>query len=553
MLYMYLDSYYLNHREALFSALTLSGGVLAKRHWEMSNFPLSTSSRWGHKVIATIEAVPILGGLAALIEIVIARYFKPKLIQLNFNEPTFLTSCQVIHRQEDSIYEIVKILNGGFVAIRRKKGEPPLAGKSVTFPPFQGPTRENEGMKTRSFSLELMSNIEDLMGNAFNKRLDECRGVVRYFLEKGALKLQAGFEDYLNLLNILEKECQEVAPLLKRHRELVDLQKKLIVKTKTRRWRNVSFLFPKHLAQTAEQAQAIGLHPFPALPERQTIVNLYPTFDAINLLIATHREAGRWLMTRTTVLTFKELCKSIKTSCAKLRDTILQWEDYYLVTIEGKSQEWMADIGYRYLPPEKMPKGVIKENDHRQASNLATCIKQSRSRNFIMFDDAAYSGRQIEGYLSSLHLELLSDPSYHLSEEINLYFIFGFYPKDKNWRCDWRRFLSRYDSFHCEALNNINVHFITSHYTKTCKMLMEEEKLSPPLKEKIGKLANENNPLLVTEWKTPDFASISRFITQGILDQYSRTSRKEHSQLDAEFALNPITPVQPPYSVTVER
>lgn len=67
---IYLDNYRLSCYEILFSAATLTGGALVKRHWSKSSEEISIYSKWGHRIVAVIEAIPLLGGLAALIEIV---------------------------------------------------------------------------------------------------------------------------------------------------------------------------------------------------------------------------------------------------------------------------------------------------------------------------------------------------------------------------------------------------------------------------------------------------------------------------------------------------
>lgn len=59
--------YHLNAKEGALTAFTLSGAPYAKRHWQLAKGE-STSRKWGHRIIAVIEAIPILGGIAALID-----------------------------------------------------------------------------------------------------------------------------------------------------------------------------------------------------------------------------------------------------------------------------------------------------------------------------------------------------------------------------------------------------------------------------------------------------------------------------------------------------
>lgn len=70
-----LNNYNFNSNEILCASLTLTGGVLIKRHWAKSCEKQSVCSKWGHRIVAIIESVPILGAIVALIEIIVAKCF----------------------------------------------------------------------------------------------------------------------------------------------------------------------------------------------------------------------------------------------------------------------------------------------------------------------------------------------------------------------------------------------------------------------------------------------------------------------------------------------
>jgi Acetyltransferase (GNAT) domain len=72
---IFLDNYSYNNNEKLFALFTLTGGALVKRHWHASMKVDCTVSKWTHRTIALIEAIPLLGGISALIEIIAAHYF----------------------------------------------------------------------------------------------------------------------------------------------------------------------------------------------------------------------------------------------------------------------------------------------------------------------------------------------------------------------------------------------------------------------------------------------------------------------------------------------
>lgn len=59
-------NYNISLADGFLSTITLfSGAPYSKRHWDLSN---KSTACWGHRVIAVLEAIPVIGGLAALIE-----------------------------------------------------------------------------------------------------------------------------------------------------------------------------------------------------------------------------------------------------------------------------------------------------------------------------------------------------------------------------------------------------------------------------------------------------------------------------------------------------
>lgn len=83
---MFLDCHPLKYsftsHDLIWSFVTgASGATYAKRHWQASE-KCSGKVAWGHRVIAAIEALPLLGGIAAVIErisyLVLNRFFSTK-------------------------------------------------------------------------------------------------------------------------------------------------------------------------------------------------------------------------------------------------------------------------------------------------------------------------------------------------------------------------------------------------------------------------------------------------------------------------------------------
>lgn len=65
-----LDNYGFSRKDFRYAAkMGLSGAPYAKRHWALSKENLGNASAcWGHRIIAVIEYIPLIGGIAAVID-----------------------------------------------------------------------------------------------------------------------------------------------------------------------------------------------------------------------------------------------------------------------------------------------------------------------------------------------------------------------------------------------------------------------------------------------------------------------------------------------------
>lgn len=545
-----LDNYNLNRVEWCYSIATVSGLPLAKRHWEASHSASTQALKWGHRIIAIIEACPILGAVVALIEIIIAKVFKsnrpsritpPPIVwdgkaPLEFNQPFLLTTDQLkligmppnlrfsaLPEYADSIFRVTWKGFSPLAKIVRIKNEATINGKLLQFPVLKGPERGYEGQRVRTFSLELLSNLEDrLTLHADTRKMEELIQCVKYFIENFAFDKKAGFVDYNEFLSILMKEASECEHIFLRHRNFIDVQQSLpkSIHPKNSSWEKLriiirSGLFTPNLSEGASKALQCGLHPLPQVPVKKRIFNLYPMIDAINTLANDYREAGRWLMHKTRLFTFRELCNSIKKSCMSLNEEILSWKNYTILTIPGKSQAWMAKLAYRYLPIEKLA-GVSKLPQRRTGDEIYRLMTQSSSDNFLIFDDGAYSCTQFDRYLDEFTdaiTDAINDKEAFVTTK-NLYFVFGYFPKS-----EYERF-SKQLKF-CKD-HNVNVKIITNNFTSSWK---NDDKSD--LMKKASELSTKCKMEIVTEWKRPDFYSTSLFITEGYQCQFSRSDLGE--------------------------
>ena len=378
---------------------------------------------------------------------------------------------------------------------------------------------------------------------------------MRVFFEHGVLSEKARFTDFKQLIDLLAERAtqfpdnrlkEKLLRMLHKYDDLVDLQKKLPTFPKKlsakANWRNalskVKMVLRLSLCVKSTELKGLNRSYIPALPERQVILDKYAILDAINRLSGDYRESGRWLMHHMSILTFEELCRSIRESCDKIREEILTWDNYALLVITGKSQEWAADIGIRYLPQHKLPDEILSVGNHMidawGIGLLFPAIAKAKSNHFIMFDDVTYSGTQLRGYLSGL-LEDLKRENHVFDETKHIYFIYGASPKSQDWK-------STIESVDFES-HNVHVHFISSYSFENIHDLMNRENLADEMRKKIEILVgNTHRPLLTTEWKTPDFMSIPDFVSEGIEPSQARGEFSKY-----KYDATPIKKVTRPY------
>lgn len=474
---------------------------------------------------------------------------------LPFNEPFLVTADQLsllgmqpnlsfskLSQYADSIFR-ASWIDTGLLKIVRIKNEASINGEQIQLPAIKGPNNANEGMRVRTFCLELLSNLEDnIILKANTKKREELIQCVKYYLENIAFLKQAGFTDYNDFLSILIKEVPECGSIFLKHRNIIELQRFLPKSTpsKSSHWEKVriivrSGLLTPNLSEGASRAIQHGLRPLPPAPKRQRIIKLYSMLDAINTLATDYREAGRWLMHKIRIITFRELCSSIKKSCFSLHEEIANWEDFTFLTIPGKSQAWVADIAYRYLPIEKLT-AVLTMTQRYTGREIYRHMTQSRSHNFLMFDDGAYSCEQFTRYLDEFAGEMREKEAFAATK--NLYFIFGHFPKSK-----YESLSEKMEKF---KKHNVNMKIITNNFTHS----WENVKLDD-ITKRASELSRRDKSEVVTEWKRPDFFSTSLYITEGYHNLKSKAHLGELSvEMGSVETMNgegPIAKIATPY------
>lgn len=101
------QGYSLPGYEDLFTMGTqFSGAPFAQRHWDLASLPETADFKWGHRVLAVVESLPVIGLLAVLIERVAACIFdtcvNKKTSNEARNEPSQPNSSSVIAQSDDT-------------------------------------------------------------------------------------------------------------------------------------------------------------------------------------------------------------------------------------------------------------------------------------------------------------------------------------------------------------------------------------------------------------------------------------------------------------------
>lgn len=106
------------------------------------------------------------------------------------------------------------------------------------------------------------------------------------------------------------------------------------------------------------------------------------------------KEVAQAIVDNTRHVTQEEFEAQLKLGVEGFNQTLKPDEKYAIVMQQGKSNEWMAELGFPYL--DRMPDQLYEAGEVVDAS-----IKR-----YVFFDDGIYSGSQMSGYISTLLSQL---------------------------------------------------------------------------------------------------------------------------------------------------
>lgn len=240
------------------------------------------------------------------------------------------------------------------------------------------------------------------------------------------------------------------------------------------------------------------------------------------------------------IITFDELKTGLQACCEKLND-LLGDQDYAIGFVKQKSQEWLAELALPYV--NKAPSTFfINATDNLVDVRGEQSVITKQERHFVVFDDAAYSGKQLHHMIDELKKTLAS---VHQNEPCHLYLVVPFLSSIAEQRLEERinKVFDDFDPAHQnDPKGNLKVHLITTD--KKVKAITDVF-----AKEEISRLAHfaemENLPgysicyytdgqvtkcLTLTEWKIPDDASVPIAIKM-----YKDTEKQKHISFTTEF------------------
>ncbi len=215
------------------------------------------------------------------------------------------------------------------------------------------------------------------------------------------------------------------------------------------------------------------------------------------------------------LITKEDLNKALST-CTRTLNERLKGQSYSIGFVPGKSQQWIAELA---LPQLENSPSTYFENA-TDAGMTKECGRQSsldgNERNYVIFDDASYSGSQLETTITNFKCAYGNGGS---KEKAHLYLVVPFISHEAEER------LEKATAFAYENAN-VQVHLITTDKKIRAVTSVFKEKEMQDLREAIKRTLFDNSKYLsdiyireiekrclsIMEWKIPDSQSIPEFI-----------------------------------------
>ncbi len=109
------------------------------------------------------------------------------------------------------------------------------------------------------------------------------------------------------------------------------------------------------------------------------------------------------LFANRDLITFGELQKALSQCTAKLKD-LLGDNDYSIGFVPNKSQKWIAEMALPHL--NRAPASCFQNQTDNKGSDVQQSQLRTEDKNFVIFDDASYTGKQLVMIIKKLKEQL---------------------------------------------------------------------------------------------------------------------------------------------------
>lgn len=263
----------------------------------------------------------------------------------------------------------------------------------------------------------------------------------------------------------------------------------------------------------------------------------------INSFAQEHQALASLIVQNLQILTFHDLLKNLELCCNTLIRQ-LEGAPYTVGVIEQKSQEWIANLAYRFLPLEHLPQqavklGKLKTQGLLEVLNLDFKQLAEMNGNLVIFDDVSYTGKQIKDYLSMIHqyFNKANGKTVALEEprtQLNIYLVIPFVSKKA--KANLSSVISNYNTTYsnptlthrlsikliCQVeLKNVEDISVTSGQAELEKLyhLLEFPNIAPTTKaisiddDRFEVQEIQEKVLCFTAWKKADGISLPKLLT----------------------------------------
>lgn len=370
--------------------LTLTGGYLVKSHWDASNQNSNSASFWRHRVLMVIEAVPVLGLLVSLIEIIVIEIKKcisrnvnrrQEQAQYSFRRMTFENPWEGVYMP---LYQKLAKNNVEFshdVARNMDKflETHMIKYKNGEFVVESTPSSNEEIIKTFYALISLMySVLDDDM-----KVKTVYQALLRPFVKKVPFEARRAYYD---VCRAYRKQVTEKHSLTK-DESIITLQRAFRAK-----FRAFSSSEPlcKYTLDISQNPPTAESNPIDRIKANKWIIRHPKEYRGFAKKIIDHIQH----------ISFKKFMKVLKASVDSfnfyLKGLKDDQQEFVIVVPNKRSNLWVTELAMKSF--QKRPVDIIMMDDlsqflkdHPQVNQVAT------------LDDAAYSGHQLSGYLGDIN------------------------------------------------------------------------------------------------------------------------------------------------------